>query len=349
MPIGCNGEFMVAISRKSVVLQPIIDRPEYSRAIEKELIAYLDEVLFDPIDELLADYGFEKIQALADRRENAGATGALEAALQSGRVWYSDGVFCGQFNAAVSREIRELGGTPDPVLGTFKLSQDKIPFGLRHSMALAAERSQDLHREIENLLTKMEANVLGASAGLSIGKLLDRVAVDLQNQFVRQVAEIKPSEVAIGLKLDPSIAATLRTELVENLNLEIKGWASDAIVALREKVQTNALAGFRADRLAKQIAAERGISLRKANFIAEQETSLFVSKWREQRAKDIGSTRYKWSTSHDERVRPDHRLLNGKVFSFDDPPVTNRATGAKNNPGFDWRCRCVAMPIVEAD
>ena len=338
-----------AISRKSVVLPPIIDRPEYSRAIERELIAYLDEVVFDPIDALLEEFGFAKIQARADRRENAGLTGALEAALQSGRVWYSDGVFCGQFNAAVSREIRELGGTPDPVLGTFRLSQDKIPFGLRHSMAMAAERSQDLHREIDKLLTAMEGNVTRAPAGLSLGAILDRVAVDMQNQFVKQVSEIKPADIAIGLKVDPSIAATLRTELVENLELEIRGWAAEAIVALREKTQTNALAGFRADRLAKQIAAERGVSMRKANFIAEQETSLFVSKWREQRAKDIGSTRYKWSTSHDERVRPDHRLLNGKIFFFDDPPVTNRATGATNNPGEDFRCRCVALPIVEAD
>ena len=176
---------------------------------------------------------------------------------------------------------------------------------------------------------------------------LDKIMVSLQNQFVVQIEEVGAKDIGIGLKPTEEIDETLRTTLVNNLDLEIKGWAAQEIADLRLRVQKNAMEGYRPDKLAREIAAERGISLRKANFIAAQETSLFVSKWREQRAKDVGCTRYKWSTSHDERVRPDHRALNGKIFSFDDPPITDRATQAHNNPGEDFRCRCVAIPILD--
>ena len=166
--------------------------------------------------------------------------------------------------------------------------------------------------------------------------------------------EVKPRDIAIGLKVDPAIEATLRKTLVENMEISIKDWASEEIVRLRERVQQNALAGWRPDRLARQIAVERGISARKANFISSQETSLFVSNWREERAKQLGSTRYKWSTSHDARVRPtrpgetnNHRVLNGRVFFWSDPPVVDSATGRKCHPGQDFGCRCVAMPIID--
>jgi uncharacterized protein with gpF-like domain len=39
--------------------------------------------------------------------------------------------------------------------------------------------------------------------------------------------------------------------------------------------------------------------------------------------------------------------LNGHIYSFDDPPVTCQATQAHNNPGEDFRCRCVAIPILD--
>ena len=303
-------------------------------------------MIFGPLADLLEEIGLGKVQARADRRENAG-TEELRVALQTGRVWYADGKFCGQFNAAISRELRELGATHNAEAGTFSISQENIPTDLRAALASATEKAQALHKTIGDFLGKAAENVAKAPAGLTMRQTLDKIMVNLQNQFVVQIEEVGAKDIGIGLKPTEEIDETLRTTLVNNLALEIKGWAAQEIADLRLRVQKNAMEGYRPDKLAREIAAERGISLRKANFIAAQETSLFVSKWREQRAKDVGCTRYKWSTSHDERVRPDHRALNGKIFSFDDPPITDRATQAHNNPGEDFRCRCVAIPILD--
>jgi len=59
-----------------------------------------------------------------------------------------------------------------------------------------------------------------------------------------------------------------------------------------------------------------------------------------------GVSRYEWSSSADERVRPRHRELDGQTFSWDDPPVTND-DGDTNHPGEDYQCRCIAVPVLD--
>jgi SPP1 gp7 family putative phage head morphogenesis protein len=83
----------------------------------------------------------------------------------------------------------------------------------------------------------------------------------------------------------------------------------------------------------------------RARSIARDETlrtNAEISKVRQQAA---GIRRGRWSTSRDERVRPMHRDLEGQVFDYDDPPVTNEQ-GDTNCPGEDWGCRCVGLPVI---
>ena len=110
-------------------------------------------------------------------------------------------------------------------------------------------------------------------------------------------------------------------------------------------VLKNTRQGIRAEGLVEIIQKQFGVSERKALFLAKQETSLLMSKYRETRYKEVGLNEYIWSTSQDSRVRPDHRKLNRKSFSFDSPPVVNEK-GDKKNPGEDFGCRCVPKAII---
>ena len=60
---------------------------------------------------------------------------------------------------------------------------------------------------------------------------------------------------------------------------------------------------------------------------------------------NAGVKEYIWSTSNDQRVRPDHKELNGKTFSWGEA-VIDRTTGQKGNPGEAFGCRCLALPVV---
>ena len=63
------------------------------------------------------------------------------------------------------------------------------------------------------------------------------------------------------------------------------------------------------------------------------------------RQQAAGVNEYTWSTSRDERVRPMHAKLEGQRFAYDDPPETTE-DGETNNPGEDWQCRCIALPVI---
>ena len=59
--------------------------------------------------------------------------------------------------------------------------------------------------------------------------------------------------------------------------------------------------------------------------------------------KQAGITdQYIWRTRCDERVRPSHRINDGRIFSWSDPPATG-------HPGDDYNCRCEAVPFVAGE
>lgn len=51
---------------------------------------------------------------------------------------------------------------------------------------------------------------------------------------------------------------------------------------------------------------------------------------------------YEWVTAGDERVRPAHRALNGRIFQWDKSP-------AEGHPGQPIQCRCIASPVINTN
>ncbi|MBB3004371.1 SPP1 gp7 family putative phage head morphogenesis protein [Paraburkholderia tropica] len=99
--------------------------------------------------------------------------------------------------------------------------------------------------------------------------------------------------------------------------------------------------------IAKEIQRSEEVSTSKAVLIARTEVSRSATTLTQARAVSIGSEGYFWETSHDGTVRSDHRELDGKFFTWDNPPVADKRTGARAHPGCIYNCRCwarVALP-----
>ena len=107
--------------------------------------------------------------------------------------------------------------------------------------------------------------------------------------------------------------------------------------------------GKEPDELADALEERVGVSSARAQLVARDQTLKLNAQVMRARHEAAGVTSYRWSTSQDERVRPGHRRLNGKVFDYDDPPDTSKSgeDGDTNNPGDDFQCRCVAVPIID--
>lgn len=66
------------------------------------------------------------------------------------------------------------------------------------------------------------------------------------------------------------------------------------------------------------------------------------------RMKKVGQKKFEWVHSGgSNHPRPYHRdVLDGNVYSVDDPPVTNPSTGYRGLPGDEPYCRCSMRPII---
>lgn len=315
-------------------LKPVVHKDEYTELVEKEVNAFFAEI-FEPLFGLLPR---------ADTRENASFS-ALRAALENGKLYYSGEGFHGELSAAVSKELRALGAEFSE--GTFRITLNQLPLDLRMLISAAKTKAEDLHHEILNTLNAMEGAVPIAATGLTFTGAVDRIVQDLQKQFFESItAEVDSGSLAVPANLTPEIERVMRETLTLNTDIEVKNFTAEQIAELRAKVQQNLFQGGRPDRLEGIIQTQFGVNQRKARFIAENETSLAVSKFREERYKALGSKEYKWSTSHDSKVRHDHKLLDGRTFFWDTPPVVDIPTGRRRNPGEDYNCRCVALPII---
>ena len=105
--------------------------------------------------------------------------------------------------------------------------------------------------------------------------------------------------------------------------------------------------GERFSTIVDDIWASGEITVNRARLIARTETARTGSVLTQVRAEHVGSEAYYWRTAEDAAVREDHRLLNGKIFKWNDPPIANRANGARAHPGQIYNCRCFPQPILD--
>lgn len=122
----------------------------------------------------------------------------------------------------------------------------------------------------------------------------------------------------------------------------------DLVAGLDEQVAEFARSGRPLSELSKVVQERLGIADRHADFIARDQVAKLNSALTESTQRAAGVTRYRWRSSTDQRVRPMHHALDGSIHSWGDPPVTNK-DGDRNNPGEDYQCRCVAIPILDEE
>lgn len=163
----------------------------------------------------------------------------------------------------------------------------------------------------------------------------DQMAVGTSRANRQALALLKPS--------DTRLAATIAHARDENIRLVEKAARAYA-TGVRKVFDDPKNFGVRVEDLAAQLLERGDVSESRAELIARDQTLKTNAAINETRQTNAGVVRYTWSTSHDERVRESHRVLDSKVFAWDDPPDID---GEPLNPGEDFQCRCVAIPFIE--
>jgi len=181
-------------------------------------------------------------------------------------------------------------------------------------------------------------------------------AIDRENRdlFRRQFKTVFNADPVAA---EPWLEQEVRTFVAENASL-IKTLPEENLADIEQMVFRDARRGESPQKIKANILEQFESTEYKARRIARDQVSKFNGRLSELRQRQTGITRYEWQTSEDGRVRSrantsgysDHARLNGKIFSWDDPPVTvfkGKRAGERNHPGQDIQCRCHAIPVMD--
>jgi SPP1 gp7 family putative phage head morphogenesis protein len=171
-----------------------------------------------------------------------------------------------------------------------------------------------------------------------VGPAFDRMgaAVDRSNEEGNALLGIRPGMVP-GAN---GVLAQAREDNIRLLQRAAQKYVKDVEGVLRDPDNL----GLRVEELADLLQERADVSESRAMLIARDQTLKTNAALTQYRHRAVGVSRYRWSTSRDERVRPLHEALEGQTFAYDDPPVTTES-GETNNPGEDIQCRCVPLPV----
>ena len=294
---------------------------------------------------------------------------ALRAALASGAVQMiqdptgRSAVFAvARPERRISDGLRAIGCRLNKTTGYWACEPAQVPAWVRAEAGGYAEKMGATHDLVKRTLDSIESNLEHAVDEAKFGAAADHaVAESVKNwQESAKALEVVPVFGAVGqaelseqfartrgipIKSPGNVAMTDAVDLATKK--AVKVWVQEALDRLRDEVDENAQAGYRAEGLAKRIRETYGVSKGRSELIARQETNNFMSAYRAAAAKNAGLPRYIWTGVGDARERKAHVDLNGRIFHWDDPPIIDPRTGQHGNPGDTYRCRCVGRPIIE--
>lgn len=320
-------------------LKPIVESTADYEAIEKRIRSVFKELLYAPLLRALK---------LSSRSIQNASKSPLIAAIESGKVWgeVEDGlVFYGEFNAAISKELKRLGAKWSRWDKRWELFSTKVTPELHAEVQAATSRSvQAFLKAADTLSQNLPAEIAGA---VRVVDFFDAALLKVDKAFKGTV-----KDVAIAPELTPKQRRQIAEEWQENMERWVKDFADEEVETLRENIKRSAFRGTRYESSVATIRHSFGVTERKAKFLARQETGLLMAKFKESRYTESGIHEYTWrcvSGSASHPVRPSHKVLDGKVFRFDTPPITTPPSepARRNNPGEDYNCRCHAIPRVK--
>lgn len=201
------------------------------------------------------------------------------------------------------------------------------------------------------ILFKTIKRELDAAFGLyDLKREINKIANLDHKLTIREWKKAVGKTLGINL-LDDYYSGDYYREMLEKWvsnNVElIKTVSGQSLEKMKELVYQNYMKGSTTTGIVKEIQRQYGMSKRHAKLIARDQTAKLNADITESQQRDAGVSRYKWSGVMDQRERKSHRELEGKTFSWDNPPDVGG--DRRCHPGQDYQCRCCAIPVFDID
>ncbi len=191
---------------------------------------------------------------------------------------------------------------------------------------------------VKNLLLRVANGISYVlEAGLNrIGLIAQQVDSVSKSEFRKQVRAAYGIDILRG---EPQLADLLSAWTEENASL-IKSVPERITQQLLSEFTTAFTSGTSLRDLTKIVKDKTGLADNRAELIARDQIGKLTGRLDRMRQESVGVQEYIWRTSQDERVRPTHRVRNGKTYRWDSKDI---------KPGEEIRCRCTSEPVFPAE
>ena len=201
----------------------------------------------------------------------------------------------------------------------------------------------DIMRSMNNLKKQYSSTVLESFAEL------------VSRRFVKQADNYNKRKSAVSFGINAlgadSTQDYLKFAIHNNVSL-IKSIPTQFFGDIESAVLNGINDGASYKDLQDIIERRYNVTESRARLIARDQTAKVNGQLTATRQVDAGIDKFEWLTSDDERVRDSHKDLeedeteHGRgVYLWSQPP--RGLKGRRIIPGFEFQCRCVAIPVVD--
>lgn len=211
---------------------------------------------------------------------------------------------------------------------------------------------------IQRLLELASTSAFGSFDKNSLLKKITDIYKSLGENYAKDLERMILSVAPDNLNA-LAISENLQRVLEESTNQTVQTLLEtqqDLVTRTQATIAEGLQNGQRWETIAKQLSSSVGESpayrsaVNRAKFVARNEVTTALGELNREQQAQAGIELYRWQTSEDERVRPTHRDLDQRIFSWSSSPVTvdgktyepaidpNYNGGQPTIPGQPWNC-----------
>jgi len=231
------------------------------------------------------------------------------------------------FRGDLAKETLQEMAMDASITSQARILTNKLARDWNRRFRLFADRfSKELFADVESMT--------GEDLQRSMDKLTGETTINARN-VSQQTREVIKAGTQQSTSLIKSISEEYLEEVQEALMRSIaspKGSYTSTVKAIDEMLQGR----FR-------------VYKNKAKNITLDQTRKAYNSITDARMRSVGVSKYRWRhAGGSQEPRAYHRdVLNGQVFSLDDPPIIDQSTGERGHPGDAINCKCFKVPVVE--
>ena len=319
-----------------MTFKPIKPSTYYDNKIAREIINWEWNWYYKPILDIL------KPSSVVND------SNALFDAIKSGTLYYQNGAFyskSGRFSNNIAKELEKIGARYSKYGRCYRIAQNKIPDKILWVIETTNAKTYSSVLAVKQVMDNFIGNIEELVQNIKLIDLAEGMILDVEK---RAYENMKANKVQVVTpKMTDFRAREFAKNYTDTLRFDIKDKLPEQIVKMREVVGQMAIDGESRITIQKYIENNFVKDQKRAKFLARNESSIAVTEYLSATYQENGSEEFKWIANLDERVRDEHRKLNGTVHRYDNPPIIDERTGTRGMPGEFYNCRCTFIPVFK--